>query len=289
MPTINFTILAASDYASAIVDNKIYLMGGFFIQGIMGAIRMVASNLNQIYDTENDSWSLGTPASSPVAFASAAVTTDTFAPKRIYVFGANTDWPFWMLSLRGFTTQSYDPQTDNWTVCGAMPTERVDASVAVVNDKLYAIGGYTIEKGVSSFFPLTSSSAVNEEYTPFGYGTVPPVVAVISPENKTYTSSNVSLSFIVNKPAAWMGFSVDGQETVTITGNTTIAGLANGLHNVTVYANDALGNIGASRTIPFTIDQPEPFPATLVAIIMVSVAAMGIGLLVYFKKLKQRP
>jgi hypothetical protein len=170
-----------------------------------------------------------------------------------------------------------------------MPTERVDASVAVVNDKLYAIGGYTIEKGVSSFFPSTPLSAVNEEYTPFGYGTVPPAVAVISPENKTYTSSNVSLTFTVNKPVVWMGFSLDGQETVTVTGNTTIAGLANGLHNVTVYANDTFGNTGVSQIIPFAIDQPEPFSTTLVAIGIASVAVIGIGLLVYFKKRKHRP
>jgi N-acetylneuraminic acid mutarotase len=289
MPTVNFTILAASDYASAVVDNKIYIMGGFYAHEIMGTIRMVASNITQIYDAENDSWSLGAPAPSPAALAHAATTTGVNAPKRIYVFGADTDWPFWMLSLRQFAAQSYDPKTDSWTVCASMPTERVDASVAVVNDKLYVIGGYTIEKGVSSFFPSTQPSAVNEEYTPFGYGTVPPAVAVISPENKMYDANNVSLILTVNKPALWMGFSLDGQETVTITSNTTIVGLANGLHNVTVYSNDTFGNAGTSKTIPFTIAQPEPFPTALVAIGVVSAAVIGIGLLVYFKKRKHFP
>jgi hypothetical protein len=170
-----------------------------------------------------------------------------------------------------------------------MPTERVDASVAVVNDKLYVIGGYTIEKGISSFFPSTSSSAVNEEYMPFGYGTVPPAVAVFSPENKMYDANNVSLIFTVNKPALWMGFSLDGRETVTIASNTTIVGLANGLHNVTVYVNDTFGNTGTSKTIPFTVAQPEPFPTVLVAIGVVSAAVIGIGLLVYFKKRKHFP
>jgi len=212
-----------------------------------------------------------------------------FAPELIYFFGADTGWPLWMIGLRGFTAQGYDPKTDSWTVCTSIPTERVDASVAVVSDELYVIGGYTIEKGVSSFFPSTSASAVNEEYTPFGYGSVPPAVAIISPENETYTSSNVSLTFIVNKPAVWMGFSLDGQETVAVTSNATIAGLANGLHNVTVYANDTFGNTGASKTIPFTIDQPEPFPATLVVIGVASAAVIGIGLLVYFKKRKHYP
>jgi hypothetical protein len=127
---------------------------------------------------------------------------------------------------------------------------------------------------------------VNEEYTPFGYGSVPPAAAIISPENKTYTSSNFSLTFTVNKPALWMGFSLDGQETVTSTDNASIAGIVNGLHNVTVYANDTFGNTGASKTIPFIIDQPEPFPATLIAICVLSAAVIGIGLIVYFKKRK---
>jgi N-acetylneuraminic acid mutarotase len=285
MPVINFTFLGTSDYASAVVGNKIYVVGGWSVGG-QWPVRGVTFNLNRIYDAENDSWSLGAPAPSPAICASAGATTGVFAPERIYVFGADTGWPLWMIGLRGFTAQSYDPKTDSWTVCTSMPTERVDASVAVVSDELYVIGGYTIEKGVSSFFPSTAASAVNEEYTPFGYGSVPPAVAIISPEKETYTSSNVSLTFTVNKPAVWMGFSLDGQETVTITDNTSIAGLANGLHNVTVYANDTFGNTGASKTIPFNIDQPEPFPATLVAIGVVSAAVIGIGLLVYIKKRK---
>jgi hypothetical protein len=55
-----------------------------------------------------------------------------------------------------------------------------------------------------------------------------------------------------------MGYSLDGQETITITGNTTIAGLTNGLHNVTVYAKDTFENMGASETIYFSVAQPEP-------------------------------
>jgi hypothetical protein len=129
--------------------------------------------------------------------------------------------------------------------------------------------------------------ATNEQYTPIGYGTVPPAVSVFSPENNgTYASSNVSLVFAVNKQTVWLGYSLDGQETIDITGNTTIAGLSNGSHNLTVYANDTLGNAGTSGTITFSIaKETEPFPTTLVAAASgVSVAVIGVGLLVYFKK-----
>jgi N-acetylneuraminic acid mutarotase len=259
----------ASYYASAVVDNKIYVING---------------NLNQIYDAENDIWSTGAPPPLPTVFPSAGATTGVFAPERIYVFGADSDLTFWQLTLRNFTAQSYDPKTDTWTVCASVPTPRIESSVAVVNDKLYMIGGVTREKPVEGFFPSTPPSAMNEEYSPFGYGTVPPAVTVVSLENKTYTSNNVSLAFTLSKPALWMGYSFDGQDNVTIDGNITLYGLSNGLHNLTVYAKDTYGNIGASETIYFTIYQPESFPTAIVIASAVSIAILGVGLLVYFRK-----
>jgi hypothetical protein len=86
----------------------------------------------------------------------------------------------------------------------------------------------------------------------------------------------------VNKPAVWMGYSLDGQETVTVTGNTSIAGLSNGLHNVTVYAKDAFENMGISETMFFSVD--VPFPTTLVIAPIASVAVIGAALAIYFKK-----
>jgi hypothetical protein len=61
--------------------------------------------------------------------------------------------------------------------------------------------------------------------------------------------------------------------------------LAKGDHNLTVYAKDDAGNIGVSKTIFFSIKVPEPFPTTLAATVSVtSIAIIGIGLVVYFKK-----
>jgi N-acetylneuraminic acid mutarotase len=263
---------AVSSYASAVVGNKIYV---------------ITSNLNQIYDAENDSWSLGAPAPLPTVLASAGATTSVNAPERVYVFGADADLPFWQLTTRNFTAQSYDPKTNSWTMCASMPTGRFSASVAVLDDLLYVIGGFTLEFPTDRFTlnPSYTYKAVNEQYTPFGYGTAPPAVHVVSPENKTCATSNVSLIFTVNKPAVWMGYSLDGQETVTVTSNTTLARLASGLHNVTVYAKDTFENTGTSETITFTITkEPEPFPTTLFATASALVAVVGVGLMVYFKK-----
>jgi hypothetical protein len=70
-------------------------------------------------------------------------------------------------------------------------------------------------------------------------------------------------------------------------GSTTLTGLSSGLHNVTVYAEDTFGNEGASETITFTVEVPEPFPTTLVvATSIATVAMVSVGLLAYFKKRK---
>ncbi len=124
---------------------------------------------------------------------------------------------------------------------------------------------------------------MNEEYTPFGYGTIPPLITVVSPENMKYNSSSVSLTFTVNKPASWMGYSLDGQDNVTVTGNTTLSELADGAHEITVYARDEFGNTAQSETISFTTE--ETFPTTL--LIAIATIAVFTGTAVYFKKRKR--
>jgi hypothetical protein len=63
-------------------------------------------------------------------------------------------------------TQVYDPENNRWTVGANITTNRLYFGVAVVNDKLYAIGGVTY-----SLLGFVGPSAVNERYTPSGYGT----------------------------------------------------------------------------------------------------------------------
>ncbi|MFA7080788.1 MAG: hypothetical protein WC203_07800, partial [Candidatus Bathyarchaeia archaeon] len=67
--------------------------------------------------------------------------------------------------------QVYDPSTDSWTTAAHMPSKRTDLSVAVVNDKLYAIGGESKPKWFGDW--LTNENLM---YTPVGY-----VAATLSP------------------------------------------------------------------------------------------------------------
>ena len=110
----------------------------------------------------------------------------------------------------------------------------------------------------------------------------PPEVSFLSTA-KTYTTPEFPLNFTVNEPVAKISYALDGQENVTISGNTTLTGLAFGAHNVIVYAWDTGGNAGASEAITFTI--AEPFPSALIIGSAISVVSVvGVGLLVYLKK-----
>jgi hypothetical protein len=146
------------------------------------------------------------------------------------------------------------------------------------------VGGYYYDAdyamtGLGVFEPL----ALNEQYTPFGYGTIPPQLAVVSPENMKYDSSSVPLTFTVNKPAAWIGYSLDGQDNITAAGNTTLSGLPDGSHTITVYVRDEFGNTATSETINFTIE--ETVPTTLFIAATAIAVTTGITI-VYFKKRK---
>jgi hypothetical protein len=113
----------------------------------------------------------------------------------------------------------------------------------------------------------------------------PPIISNLSLENKTYNQNNLPLSFTTDEPTSWMGFCLDGEANATITENTNLTGLSAGSHTLTIYANDTVGNMGASETIIFTVvKETEPLPTTVIVVSAVSATVIGSGILVYFRK-----
>lgn len=110
-----------------------------------------------------------------------------------------------------------------------------------------------------------------------------PAIEVLSPAHGTYNASSIQLSFTVDEPASPIAYSLDGKENITITGNITLTGLANGVHDLTIYAKDKAGNVGTSETICFFVD--VPFPTTIVATASgVAITGVAVCLLYYYKK-----
>ncbi len=88
-----------------------------------------------------------------------------------------------------------------------------------------------------------------------------PVISILSPLSTTYSTNSVDLNFTLNEEAYWIGYSLDGANNQTITGNTTLSSLSNGPHELVVYATDLVGNTGASNFVNFDLSF-EPLDKT---------------------------
>ncbi len=123
-----------------------------------------------------------------------------------------------------------------------------------------------------------------------------PNITNLSVENTTYSTGNVPLNFIVNENITQAAYSLDEQTNITIAGNTTLTGLSAGTHNVTVYAWDDAGNVGASQTVNFNVahtvsavvQQSQPFPITTVLAVLASfTVGVVLTFLFFFRKDKR--
>ena len=145
-------------------------------------------------------------------------------------------------------------------------------------------------KGDTAYI-INTKNKDNYPLLPFGS---PFGISVFSPQNKTYTTTDVALDFTVNEATSWIRYSLDGQANVTVTDGITLSDLAEGVHSITVYAQDTEGQTetATSGTIYFTISQgaepaqTEAFPTEIVIIIAAAAVAVVV-VVIYFLKRKK--
>jgi hypothetical protein len=136
---------------------------------------------------------------------------------------------------------------------------------------------------------------VDTNYKPYK-----PDLVILSPQNQTFTTAEVPLTFVVNEPILHAHYMLDREDPflflsgeTELTGNSTLTGLSNGIHNITVTLVTAKGS--TSQTTHFTINtdetsttnNPNPTIPTVVAGSIGATAAVGFSLMVYFKKRKR--
>lgn len=158
---------------------------------------------------------------------------------------------------------------------------------AVAHAVAYETGHETAGTGLVKTYTTyyAAYEALSSSTSEFTIDTTRPNITLLTGENKIYGTVDVPLNLTVSEPTSQITYSLDGQQNETVAGNTTLTSLSYGEHNVTVYATDLAGNVGASETFYFSI---ESFPLILVPTAAVaSVAAVGAGLIVYFKKHKR--
>jgi parallel beta-helix repeat protein len=143
-------------------------------------------------------------------------------------------------------------------------------------------------KGDSAYI-INARNKDNYPLMPYGS---PFAISVSSPQNKTYSTTDIALDLTVSEATSWIKYSLDGQANITITDNITLTDLAEGVHTLDVYAQDTEGQTRTTGTIYFTISQgaeptqSEAFPIEI-AIIIVVIAAVIVVVAIYLIKRKK--
>jgi N-acetylneuraminic acid mutarotase len=118
---------ARTEVAGAVLDGKIYVIGGFEEQG-------KATDVVEVYDPLTDTWDRVSPL--PIPLEHTAVSTYN---GKLFVVGGYT-----IVDEERTPTDklfSYDPSTDKWEELESMPIARGALTANFIDGILYAIGG----------------------------------------------------------------------------------------------------------------------------------------------------
>jgi N-acetylneuraminic acid mutarotase len=126
-----------ADFGFAAAGGKLYAIGGtyrMFPDSVTGSV--------EEYDPSADTWTSKSPLPAPRSCRAAAVNGKIYA-----VGGRLQDTSFTNL------VEEYDPVFDRWISKAAMPAPRVGFALAVLNDKIYVVGG--LDAGLDNSKPLS--------------------------------------------------------------------------------------------------------------------------------------
>ena len=279
---------AAGATEGFMAPSRLYFIGGYFSSSFSGTV--------QVYDPDNNSWSIGASMPTPRAYLGVAVINDV-----IYAIGG-FDGQNWLNTVEEYKPIGYgtvppqvqitSPENKTYTAVTLdynvnRGTEWMGYSLdyqanVTINGETKLIG---LSQGAHSIVIYANDSLGNmgsSNTVFFSIDTIPPNIVILLPRNQSYGSTDIQLTFTVNKTVSTLAYSLDGQDNITIIGNVTLPALSNGSHRLTVYATDEVGNVG-SKTVYFNI---SPFPTiTVVAVAAIIIIALAAGYL-FFKRRK---
>jgi parallel beta-helix repeat protein len=127
----------------------------------------------------------------------------------------------------------------------------------------------------------------------FAVDTQPPHIVILSPQNTTYNASSIHLTFTIDETLSWMGYSLDDSAVTTVSGNTTISNVFDGLHSITLHAADLVSHTGVSAKVYFTVDTRMPEPAAdsfsqWIIVAAVAIVAVVVIVSVYYVKVRRK-
>ncbi|MGA2681011.1 MAG: kelch repeat-containing protein [Candidatus Bathyarchaeia archaeon] len=272
LPT-DATFASAAATTGFMAPSLLYCIGGFNTNSF--------SNIVQVYNAVNNSWSNGASMPAARAYLGVAVVNDV-----LYAIGG-FDGTNWLNTAEQYTPVDYGttPPMIQIDSPGNETYSKVTLSYTVNRDTSWV--GYSLDNkanltvnGETELFNLTqgqhniilyaNDSAGNmgsSNRVFFSVDSLPPDITMLMPLNQSYGSTDLQLTFALNQNATYLAYSLDGEKNVTIDGNVTLAALTNGSHHVTIYVIGAY-DIANSRTVYFNI---APFPTLTVVGVSASV------------------
>jgi N-acetylneuraminic acid mutarotase len=277
---------AAAATQNDLVPARLYLAGGYS--------QNVLTSKTQVYNPYNNSWTEGTSLSSPRADLALAVVNDI-----LYVMGG-FDGQNWVSLNEQFKPADYGTvppklqitSPENRTYSKVNLTFTINRGAAWIGYGLDNQANVTVKEGTNSnlvglsqrshsIILYANDSQGHMGYSNivhFSYDSIPPVIEILVPQNKSYGSTDTELTFTIDEKAKELSYSLDDQSNVTIIGNVTLPALTDGSHRLTIYATDEVGNAD-STTVYFSI---ASFPfVTVVAAVAIIIIFSSSGYLFY--------
>lgn len=155
----------------------------------------------------------------------------------------------WSDAMSGVATQQYNITNTTLQQVGTLNDTGIDSTG-------FADGTYSISYNATDH---AGNVRARPDYFTVTIDNTVPTVTVHSPGNATYATANISLNTTANEVTDTWRYELDGNGTnVTFQPNqTTLTGLDDGQHNITVYASDSAGNWGSTVQY-FTVDTTPP-------------------------------
>jgi N-acetylneuraminic acid mutarotase len=125
---LSFMPTVASHAGAAVLNDKIYLVGGFVANVHVGAVARVFE-----YDPAADSWRAVAPLAAPRGSAGVVALNG-----KIHAIGGRDP----ALNVVA-THEIYDPATDSWSYAAPLPVGRDHLGIAVIDGLIHVFGGRT--------------------------------------------------------------------------------------------------------------------------------------------------
>jgi N-acetylneuraminic acid mutarotase len=305
-------------FAVAACKNRIYVIGGSLNASVDYYDRDAGLSTNEVYDPATDRWE--TKASMPTGRW--GLVAETFNSK-IYVISGRTGGAKTSVKVN----EVYDPNTDSWTNASSVPTPVSGPASAVVDNKIYVIGGQAefndpMNPGLNQIYDPQTDTWVqgtkepNPEWNAAAAGATtgvkaPKMIYVMGgnpgfapplDQNYAYNPKEDRWIIAASLPAPKSSFAVAVvNDLVYVIGGSTVN------YGVITASVEQYTPIGYEASVPSSLPTPslsptpsqeptstpetnqtEPFPTVLVIASAATVASVGMGLLVYFKKCRKK-